>query len=457
MENQIKKCSSKEHENIDSISYCQECKVYMCNKCESFHSKLLQFHHSYNLNKNINEEIFTGLCTEENHNEQLEFFCKDHNILCSSSCLCKIKKKGKGQHTECNACIIEDIKEDKKNILDKNIKILEEASISLEKLISELKTLIEQVNENKEKLKLNIQKIFTTIRNELNQREDEILLEVDKKFSDFYFDDNIIKKAKKLPKKIKLSLNNGKKIAEEWNNEDKLNLLINNCINIEDSIKELNLVNEVKNKYNNFKDIKFKFDLEEENETNKFLEKIKLLGKLENDCEYFQNSLIIKNNKKYINNLLTWINSNKKITTKLLYRKSRDGDSYDIFHKLCDNQGATLVLIKSNEGFIIGGYTPLDWDNHTDNWKSDNDTFLFSLTNDKKYKKIKSNSYSIYCGKDQGPWYPCIGFREKGKKNMSQGELLYSRNYFEDYNKIIPNNGDKFFDVEEVEVYKISF
>ena len=79
------------------------------------------------------------------------------------------------------------------------------------------------------------------------------------------------------------------------------------------------------------------------------------------------------------------------------------------------------------------------------------------MTNDKKYKKIKSNSYSIYCGKDQGPWYPCIGFREKGKKNMSQGELLYSRNYFEDYNKIIPNNGDKFFDVEEVEVYKISF
>ena len=54
-----------------------------------------------------------------------------------------------------------------------------------------------------------------------------------------------------------------------------------------------------------------------------------------------QYSSIIENNKKYIYNLLTWINSNKKITTKLLYRKSRDGDSYDIFHKLCDNQGAT--------------------------------------------------------------------------------------------------------------------
>ena len=241
MENQIKKCSSKEHENIDSISYCQEWKVYICNKCENFHSKLLQFHHSYNLNKNIYEEIFICLCKEEKHNEQLEFFCKDHNILCCGLCLCKLKKKGKGQHAECNVCVIEDIKEEKKKKLEENIKILEEASISLEKLISDLKTIIEQVNENKEKLKLNIQKIFTTIRNALNQREDEILLEVDKKFSDFYFDDNIIKKAEKLPKNIKLSLENGKKITKEWNNEDKLNLLINDCLNIEDSIKELNL------------------------------------------------------------------------------------------------------------------------------------------------------------------------------------------------------------------------
>ena len=181
------------------------------------------------------------------------------------------------------------------------------------------------------------------------------------------------------------------------------------------------------------------------------------MGKLKE--EYFNNSLILENNYKYINNILTWINPNKNITTKLLYRKSRDGDSYDIFHKLCDNQGATLVLIKSNEGFIIGGYTSLDWDNHS-NWKKDNDTFLFSLTYNKKYRKIKSNIDSIYCGKGEGPWFPFIGFRGTGKKNMSQGEFLFrdlKGSYFEDYNKIIPNNGDKYFDVEEVEIYKISY
>ena len=57
---------------------------------------------------------------------------------------------------------------------------------------------------------------------------------------------------------------------------------------------------------------------------------------------------------------------------------------------MCDNQGPTLVLIKSTEGFIIGGYTPLNWDK-SDEWKSDGDTFLFSLTNNNIYRKKKRN------------------------------------------------------------------
>ena len=33
------KCSSIEHIEIDANSYCIECKLYMCNKCDNFHSK----------------------------------------------------------------------------------------------------------------------------------------------------------------------------------------------------------------------------------------------------------------------------------------------------------------------------------------------------------------------------------------------------------------------------------
>ena len=50
MENK-QKCSSIEHKEIDAIFYCNECKVYMCNKCENFHSKLLKSHNAYKIEK----------------------------------------------------------------------------------------------------------------------------------------------------------------------------------------------------------------------------------------------------------------------------------------------------------------------------------------------------------------------------------------------------------------------
>ena len=92
----------------------------MCNKCENIHSKLCQNHQSYNLDKDLNE-IFTGFCKEKNHNDELEFYCKNHNILCCASCLCKIKDRGKGQHNECDVCILESIIEEKKIKLKENI------------------------------------------------------------------------------------------------------------------------------------------------------------------------------------------------------------------------------------------------------------------------------------------------------------------------------------------------
>ena len=75
-------------------------------------------------------------------------------------------------------------------------------------------------------------------------------------------------------------------------------------------------------------------------------------------------------------------------------------------------------------------------------------------------KEKNEPNISIYCGNYQGPWFPFIGFSEKGKKNMSQGEFLYfsdiNKIYFENFNEIIPNDKkNRFFDVEEVEVYKI--
>ena len=169
MEINNSKCSFIEHKEIDAIKYCQECNVYLCNKCDKFHSGLCSFHHTYPLDKDI-KDIFTGLCKIEEHNSKLEFFCKTHNELCCSHCITKIKTKGRGQHTDCNVCTIQDIEKEKESNLDNNIKSLDSLSEVFQSSIKELNEIFDKINENKEEIKLNIQKTFTKIRNEKSMR-----------------------------------------------------------------------------------------------------------------------------------------------------------------------------------------------------------------------------------------------------------------------------------------------
>ena len=48
--------------------------------------------------------------------------------------------------------------------------------------------------------------IFTKLRNKLNDREDKLLLEVDKKYDELFFPEELIKKSEKLPNKINSSI-----------------------------------------------------------------------------------------------------------------------------------------------------------------------------------------------------------------------------------------------------------
>ena len=101
------------------------------------------------------------------------------------------------------------IKNEKKKKLSENIKHLENLSVTIEQSINELKQLFKKINKDKENIKLIIQKIFTKIRNSINNREDELLIEVDKTFEDLFFKEKLIKDSEKLPNKIKLSLEKG--------------------------------------------------------------------------------------------------------------------------------------------------------------------------------------------------------------------------------------------------------
>ena len=78
MEDQEKKCSSKEHNKIKAISFCQNCKVYLCSKCQKNHIEL--YNHILLNQEKYDKEIFTGLCEEENHLNQLDFHIQRTSI-----------------------------------------------------------------------------------------------------------------------------------------------------------------------------------------------------------------------------------------------------------------------------------------------------------------------------------------------------------------------------------------
>ena len=87
-----------------------------------------------------------------------------------------------------------------------------------------------------------------------------------------YIDKNIIKNCEKLPNKIKNSLEKGKKIGNEWKNENKLCSLINDCINIENNINDIKIIDKSIKNCNNLIYLNLNFSPEENKEIKNFWE-----------------------------------------------------------------------------------------------------------------------------------------------------------------------------------------
>ena len=272
-----KKCSLDEHKDLDAIYYCQECKISMCKKCEKDHTRLLKNHHIISLDKDINE-IFTGLCTKPNHALKLEYYCKTHNQLCCAACIAKVKNKWNGQHKNCDIYFIVKIKNSIKDKMNNNYKKLKEISNNLEPSIKELKDIYEKINESKEKLKGKIQNIFTKIRTELNNREDKLYEEIEAKYNELYFKEELIKESEKLPNMVKVSLDKGKIKENDWNDENLLPKLFNESIKFENAIKNIDDIYDKIKQFNSKKDTTIEFNLTEDEINKNFLNKIKRFG-----------------------------------------------------------------------------------------------------------------------------------------------------------------------------------
>lgn len=92
---------------------------------------------------------------------------------------------------------------------------------------------------------------------------------------------------------------------------------------------------------------------------------------------------------------------------RLIYRASEHGFSAKSFHSKCDNSSKTLTIVKTNHGYIFGGYSDASWD-QTGVYRTDKNAFIYSLVNrDKKPLKIKIckdlENYAICSTANSGP------------------------------------------------------
>ena len=452
MENESKKCSHKKHSDIKAVIFCLECKRYLCNKCKINHTELFEDHHFCDIDKNINE-IFTGFCLENNHNIELEYFCKTHNILCCAACVTKIKGEGKGQHSNCEVCLLNEIKDEKTNKIKENINLLQNLYNKLDETINNLKKLSKEINQNKEKLKIKIQKIFTKIRTAINEKEEKLLIEVDNEYNKYFMNEDIINKSLKLPKKIKFALEKAKNIFSQNIQNMKLNSLINDCINVENNAKEITNIYDVIKKCNSNKDLKINFSLNDD-DIDKFIEKIKTLGRISANDINIESKIVSHFDMDKINN---WLRESYGEVKKyeLIYRASQNGDSNSISFNKCTNIPNLLWIMKDKNSNIFGCFNSVPiYKNNS--YSKDMKCFLFSINKNKKYTpnpNIDKNIYHcsshlIEFGNGQ-VWEFNIGdnFLKSNSVHFQNGSV------FNHKNEICENNGD--ISLSELEVFKL--
>ncbi len=101
----------------------------------------------------------------------------------------------------------------------------------------------------------------------------------------------------------------------------------------------------------------------------------------------FRNSNIVQSNE--IELILSWFEK-KPISFDLLLDSKIDGDSMNAFYNKCENKYPTMIFIKTTENLRFGGYTNEIWPKSGS--KRDENSFVFSLNNKKKYKIINPES-----------------------------------------------------------------
>ncbi|KAJ5066128.1 hypothetical protein M0811_03461 [Anaeramoeba ignava] len=142
-------------------------------------------------------------------------------------------------------------------------------------------------------------------------------------------------------------------------------------------------------------------------------------------------SEIIKE-KEHIGKLREWINDDEFFfNIQKGFSAKRDGFNSNTWHLAVDGKGKTLVIIKTKDNYVFGGFTqvgffPKDrskwsrnyqFNNYQYGRQNDPDAFIFSLRNDKNNRKLEKfpikqsqKLFSIFSNLNYGPYFGCGQF-----------------------------------------------
>ncbi|KAJ5066792.1 pep-cterm sorting domain-containing protein [Anaeramoeba ignava] len=179
-----------------------------------------------------------------------------------------------------------------------------------------------------------------------------------------------------------------KEIEEKWKKEveDKEKENQQMKIEIEEKWKKEveNKEKEIEDKNKEIEDKNKEVEkMKEENEKMKpIFDQYQMEIELRKNFPQFSDSEIIKD-IEYVNKLQEWINDNDFFSKmKKGFSAKRDGFDSQNWHKAVDGKGKTLVIIKTKDNFIFGGFTQVGFNGNTRNI-NDSNAFIFSLRNDK--------------------------------------------------------------------------
>ena len=425
-----------ESNNNDNIIYYNKYSLKNLNNNQIF-KKYSKIQESYDfLYHVINNSNKNSLKIEE-YETKFEFTIKLKNELITFN----IDKKNKYEKKD------DSIFKNNLNNFENILKEIENDMNNLDPYIKELKDENEKITEENIKLKKEIE-----ILKEKNEKlkQELINLNLDKKNSKDNF--------------ISISENNKE---EKIQNENKIKVeRRDQKLNQEKINSESNEKNSNENFFskNNQETIKFEGEKtisKNENQQNKRKlndsDSSKKIIK-ENESNSNNNNILSKDLENKFSNYIKESETykDKNISFKLLYKASIDGDSASTFHKKVDDKGPIIVIIKTNDDRIIGGFSSKSWSSKH-KYIEDNEAFLFSNFHKFKFNPKYKNAV-CYHNKEEGPHFGINTLIISDKCLCNNNNICGNDTFiFKNQLNLIGAKYKKNFKIIDYEVYNVKF